>query len=563
MTTQPRPPFTQSATRTLVIGAVMAASVSLYSQGTPPASVPAQSRDGVAGSRAVGTGTILGRVTDATDGRPLSGVRIQLPSHSGSDVFTGDDGRFTLAALPAASYELAASKAGYLTAWRTGRTLRDYQVDGRSVTLTAGRTEQIDFALSKGGVLAGRVIDDRGREVIGARVSVYRPRWSNGQQQLAVVYATGAEDQTNDLGEFRLFSIPAGSYLLGVRIAKPASEGRITVYYPGTFSTEGAQPLSLRSGEERTVTIALPSASSAAIVGTVRESNGQPPDRARVTAQLVGSSDADQLGTYTGADGTYRFSALIPGEYEISASTTSSRMFATTRVLVDGKDLVVPLTLSAGGIIRGRYRFDTGVPPANVKPSSMDALHVVLPHNDARRTTIGEDWSFTMTGLAGAYRLRPSPPAGWFVKRITRDGRDITYDAVEITGGTIDGIEVLLTQKTTRLSVTIDGTDAELDDTTILLFAEDESRRWQLSPFVRTLRVGQTRAIPNVQWHGRNSFTMSGLPATHYYAVAVTRLEPGRETSPALLRQLAAAGLRVELLDDTTRAVVLKVTEAP
>lgn len=543
---------------------------SLQSQ-TASATTPiAPLRDAAAGASnpatgTIATGTLRGRIIDAAQGHPLRGVRIQVTSGSAPDVFTDDDGRFTIPALPAGRHSLVASKAGYVSAWRRDAGPSDaYQRIGPPVTLAAGQVEQVDMALSKGGIVTGRVIDQRGREVIGARVYLARAQWRDGRQQMTA--AAGVGDQTNDLGEFRLFAIPAGTYLLGVRIPTQAGEGLLEVYAPGTFGPDGAEPIAVRAGEERAIAITLPATPAAAVRGTVRGADGQADVRAVVQARLAGTSASVQMQTYARADGSYRLSTLAPGEYEISAYSSSTRTFASARVRVDGSDLTLPLTLSEGATIAGRYRFDTGAPPPGAKPpSSVGAgvLPVSLPYNDARRMTIGEDWRFTITGLAGSYRITPYQPTGWFVKRITRDGRDITHEPVEVATGTIDGIEVLLTQKTTQLSVTVEGTDTELEETTVLIFGEDESKHWLSSPFIRTIRTAQQRSGQALQWHNRRSFTLSGLPPARYAAVALSQFEFGQETNPSLLRRVAKVASTIELDEEGARAIALKVMPVP
>jgi hypothetical protein len=504
---------------------------------------------------------------DAAEGRPIRGVRIQVPSHSIPDVFTDENGRFTLSALPVGRYWVTAGKAGYVTAWRRdGSPSGDFQIVGPPVDLSAGEVkEQTDFALTKGGVITGRVVDDRGREVLGARVYVYRSRWQEGRQ--VVVPTGGAADQTNDLGEFRLFGMSSGTYLLGVDVARPGGGGREIVYYPGSYSPGEAQPVTVRSGEELSASITLPPVSSGSIAGIVNQEGGPIPPQTSVVARRVSQVESTSITASIRADGSYRLVALVPGEYEVTAYTigTTPRRFATSRVIVDGQDVFVPLTLSGGGTIRGRYRFDTGSPPAGISlPRSGGVMPVVLPHEDARSMSVASDWSFSITGLVGAYRLTPPLPAGWHVKQITRNGTDITWQQIEVEGETIDSVEILLTQKVTHLAVSLNGTDTELEDTTVLIFPEAESRIWYSSPFQRVIRVGRGRLSSETSSStDRRSLMVSALPAARYYAVAVAGLDDGQETNPAFLRRLTAIASKVELVENETRQVPLKINQLP
>jgi hypothetical protein len=141
---------------------------------------------------------------------------------------------------------------------------------------------------------------------------------------------------------------------------------------------------------------------------------------------------------------------------------------------------------------------------------------------------------------------------------------DITYQPLDIASDTTDGVEILLTQKTTQLTVSLDGTDTELEDATVLIFQEDESRMWPNSPFQRVIRVGQRRLPAGAsQSPVRRSLTVSALPAARYYAVAVAGLEYGQETNPARLRELTAIASKVELVENETRQIQLKIKQLP
>ena len=555
--------------------AVIVSTLPLSSQGTSATPPRPSSPDVTTGAPVVASGTIRGRVVDASSNQPLSGVRIQLSSHT---AFTDNGGRFTMAGVATGGHEVVASKAGYVTTWRRQRTPGEFQIAGPRVEVAAGQiVDGVDFALSKGGVITGRVVDARGRDVIGARVFTYRSRWRDSAQDITQSNVAG--DRTNDLGEFRLFGLPAGTYLIGANGLRPAADGLFTVYYPGSFGSDEAEPITIRSGEERTVTITMPPASTSSIAGTVLGEDGRPQTGIQVYAQPTTRENTEQLRSTAGTDGSFRFSSLLPGEYEVFATgpyvpPTEARLrtFARARVAVDNNNVAVRLTLTTGGELRGRYRFDTGAPPADVNPptsTNAGVEAVLLPHADGQRVTVLADWSFAITGLGGTYRLiRPYRPNGWWVKRVTRDGQDITFATLTIGDETIDGVEILLTQKITHLSVSLEGADAAIDDATVVVFAEDESRLWPRTPFVRVARATERRSTAqslaqSLQWHDSRSVTMSGLPPVRYYAVAVAGLEPGQETSPALLRQLKRLASSVELVDYETRSITLTVVATP
>ena len=101
--------------------------------------------------RAQATGTVNGRVVDATSGQPVSAAQITV---NGTTLgrSTGDDGRFTLTGVPTGSRVLTVRRIGY-------------QQQTRSVTVSAGASATVDFSLVTSSVsLAGVVVTATGEE---------------------------------------------------------------------------------------------------------------------------------------------------------------------------------------------------------------------------------------------------------------------------------------------------------------------------------------------------------------------------------------------------------------
>ena len=101
--------------------------------------------------RAQATGTVNGRVVDATSGQPVSAAQITV---NGTTLgrSTGDDGRFTLSGVPTGSRVLTVRRIGY-------------QQQTRSVTVSAGTSATVDFSLVTSSVsLAGVVVTATGEE---------------------------------------------------------------------------------------------------------------------------------------------------------------------------------------------------------------------------------------------------------------------------------------------------------------------------------------------------------------------------------------------------------------
>lgn len=97
-----------------------------------------------AGARAQTTGRITGTVTDATSGQPLPAATVSVQGTTSSTV-TDAEGRYTLPGVPAGSRTLTAARLGNTT-------------QNRTVTVTAGGTLTVDFALQSGVLMLDEVV---------------------------------------------------------------------------------------------------------------------------------------------------------------------------------------------------------------------------------------------------------------------------------------------------------------------------------------------------------------------------------------------------------------------
>src|SRR3989440_9881660 len=170
-----------------------------------------------------GTAVIRGRVVAADTGQPLrkAQVRIFAPEIRENRLATADaDGKYEFKEVKAGRYNVTASKGSYV-ALQYGQT-RPFE-PGKPLEILANQTiEKVDFALPRGGIVTGRVLDEFGEPLPDTMVSVQRYQNFNGQRRLA---PDGRPATTNDIGEFRLFAIPPGQYYLSATLRPMGSGG--------------------------------------------------------------------------------------------------------------------------------------------------------------------------------------------------------------------------------------------------------------------------------------------------------------------------------------------------
>jgi hypothetical protein len=274
----------------------------------------------------------------------------------------------------------------------------------------------------------------------------------------------------------------------------------------------------------------------------------------------VGLTPVDRVGTRAGAsmpvnpDGSYMFSGIRAGEYVIDASMADPPLRAREQVTLSGANVVVPLTLSEGHAIRGRFVFEGGAPVPTVIPR-FDLSSAVVAASSVSWTpaagAITPDWNFQILGLNGHYRLRPPAPAGYSVKRITLQAVDITDALLDVSGQNVEGVEVLLTQRITRVSGNVTGVAGRREAAAVVIFPEDHSKIWPRTRYLRMARL-----------ETGNGFSVADLPPGRYLAVAVAELESGEETNPELLQRFRPAATPFTLAEGEERVLDL-ATSAP
>jgi len=176
-------------------------------------------------------GSISGRVTQDSDGTGISGVRIDFYTTNWSfvkDVWTDSSGNYASGGLPAGNYYvLTSNQQGYID------ECYDNIVKSRSPwpptditpvnVAIAFDTPNINFALSKGGSISGRVMKDSdGTGIQNVEIDVYDSNW---------IYLNSAF--TDFSGYYAVKGLPGdggfptGSYYLGTW----NQQGYIDVYY--------------------------------------------------------------------------------------------------------------------------------------------------------------------------------------------------------------------------------------------------------------------------------------------------------------------------------------------
>jgi hypothetical protein len=544
----------------------------------------------------VGNSRISGRIT-GSNGLPLRQAMVRINGAGAAKSTTTDpDGRYDLRDLPAGRFTLSVTKDGYL-----GLSYGQAKPADAPKMIDLAENQSLDtisMILPRGGVITGRLLDDYGEPVTDAQVMTMQKRFMQGQIR---PMASGRSATTNDIGEFRIFGLPPGQYLISARprpvfYANPldqagATTGYAPVYYPGTTDADNAQLITVGLGETvSNIELSLVTVRLASISGIVVDAQGTPLPRGNISA-MDRSGFGGGLAAQIKPDGSFTLAGLPPGEYILRANaafgtavqTVTTAAGATATVLrttpldstgrpptpVAPPDvLTASVTVNGGDVsgvvvapmrkvaVSGRITFQGGAPSPSlrgsmmriaVSPRSLEASLMQGPP-----ATVRDDFTFELTVPAAEIALRPTTGSqDWVVKAIRVGAADITDVGVDLRGGReLSGVEIELTNRPPEVMGLVTNARGEsLKDYTVLVFPQ-ERERWILdSRLVTTARASGA--------DGR--YRIRTLPAGRYLAIAFESMPPITYQDPQFLENVRARATSFAIADGQSTLLDLKV----
>ena len=499
--------------------------------------------------------TIEGRVIDSVTGEAIRKANVTLMLSSGgmarvmaspatpparpvsratrpaeTALVTDANGNFRATVTPG-TYQARAERNGYVT---LPGTLT-------AIAVSAGEAAKaVTIKLSKHGVITGRVLDEDGEPL--ARVNVQQLKWmqANGRRTLLQQGSTA----TNDLGEFRIFGIAPGRYLVSAQgnVGGFGSLGRsrqtyATVFFPGVTDPSAAQAVEITPGTTRQgIDLRLQKVAVVTISGKVGglAPSTSPERRTGAMVMLVPRNSLLMMGGMmqhavpVSPQGDFEMPNIPAGSYVLTAQTqgpNQDRRIGRLNIEVGDRDLAgLSLSLEPSLTLSARVRAEDS--------PSLAGLTVYLQGSAPMANSYGRADAEGRIALANLdkdlYRASVNGlPAGYYVKSMQLGSFD-AKESLDLTAGVAGELIITLEKGTAEISGQVMGKDQKpaIAAQVIVLNARNE-----------IVRMGQTDA----QGH----YIIREL-APGDYRVAVTA--DADFSDPDTLDRLATTGEKITLV---------------
>lgn len=468
------------------------------------------------------TGSVSGVVTDAVTHIPVKKTMVSinpigntLQHQTPAATITDAGGAFTIANLQAGRYRIVFQNQNYPQA-------RFSQV-AKNIEIKAGETAgPVNVELIPGAAVSGRVIDEDGDPLQNCYVQIH----SSGHPREGVQMM--GNSGSNQDGEYRMFGIAPGKYILSVQCGHiafqarpfsagpdpPPSKSYVGQFYPLASDAKSAQVVELTAGNEKSgIDFQMTPTTVTQIHGVFSRAGTDWHTGGPLNLQLnpVGEPGLAFLIGMGGAPnvekGTFEFSPVVPGSYMLiafSQGDDEKRIGAWQRIDVGEKPVEVTLELKHALELSGKVEIENnGNNPNKLMPGQINVQlsaqdQVGLPGS---QTQVADDGTFTIKGvLPGPWRVHLNAPFG-FIKAAWLGGVDVTNAPFDLSGGAAGALRIIVSTNT----ATIHGSAPA-------------------GQMVMAQRIdGETRFGGNEMTAANQSgqYTFAGLPPGKYRVVAV------------------------------------------
>ena len=518
--------------------------------------------------------SIEGTVMSATTGSPLSKAHLTLrpmgQQNAAAYGTTSDNaGHFIIDDVDPGRYILSAVRNGFVPqSWSQRGSPRQ----PTTLTFTNGqKLTQIVFKITPQGVITGHVLDQDGEPLAHVQVQVMTFVYGRGGRRLQGTNSTS----TNDLGEFRLFDLRPGKYVISARYQSPemavasqervtgpaqavqADEGYAPLYYPNATNPGGASQIEVSAGAQiHGIDMTLVRSRMVRVKGHV---NGAPTGQRRRNVMLMlmprDGAFTMYMPPYAGIlddKGNFEMRAVPPGSYYLIGNYMEDGQRYSARIAVDvGNSNVegVEVNFQPSAEMQGRVVVEEN---GDLKGSTLSVnLQPRVPGPmGGGGGPVKDDLTFRLANIGpDAYDINVFGfPAGFYLKSIRIGDQDITESGADFTHGVPAGeMTVVINPNGGQIEGTVQNEKGENAVAATVTLIPDDTHR-SIAWLYKTANTDQN-----------GHFTITGVRPGEYKIFAWEDIEPGAYQDADFIKPHEPEGKAVSIKERAHETVQLTV----
>jgi hypothetical protein len=488
---------------------------------------------------------------------------------------TDTSGHFVFTNLAPGRYRVRAQRDGFFGAPPLGNAIGAPPTVATTLVIdtTPDKPATAHLSLNQGGTIAGRVRSPEGEPVPGIQVYAYQITYPNGHVTLSSVN----NKTTDDHGEYRLFWLPPGEYVIGsvsrrFNVGPSPQDSFARTFYPGTIDGNAATRVRIGEGNDVAgIDIGMRAEATSRISGRVVTSivgaNGQP---LQASGFFLLPQDSDHLfdaatmnyqnQSSNRTNGQFEIRGVLPGTYELIAmlpNGVNGPAMGRARVQVPKGGSVedIILNVKPGLTVKAHLVLDSVIAPPVPSPPIRLILRSLkvypAPFESApAQPTMDSSGNFVFSNVPeGRYFFAATAlPANFYIADVFIGGRFV-FDEGFVVGSFSGDIEVRVRSNGAKLQGSVfDSTQSPVPTARVVLVPD-------------AARLENQLLYKTAVSDSKGTFTLSGVAPGQYKLFAWKSVPGTAYMNAAFMAPYDRQGQVIRIMEGTTSNAVVKLIE--